>query len=267
MVKDETLHWPPIDPLYSVSGFLVGALVGLTGVGGGSLMTPILVLVFGVAPQAAVGTDLLYAALTKASGATVHGFKGTVDWRIVRRLAAGSVPATGLTLLCLKILGESQHSAGRLITIVLGAALILTAIMLHFRQSLLAHSMPRVERMSDNEMRLATSLFGAIVGALVSISSVGAGSICVTVLILLYPKLPTARIVGTDIAHAVPLTLIAGLGHWAMGAINWGMLISLLIGSLPGIAIGSHFAAAAPDRILRPLMAAVLAVIGIRLIL
>jgi len=254
-----------INPLYSLSGFIVGALVGLTGVGGGSLMTPLLVLIFGIAPATAVGTDLLYAAITKAGGVLVHGANGMVDWRIVRRLAAGSAPASALTLLALHHVGASPHGASGLITTVLGLALILTAITLIFREWLLTRSAAYVANLSDRQTQVLTGLFGAFLGALVSLSSVGAGAIGVTVLILLYPKLPTVRIIGSDIAHAVPLTLIAGVGHWFLGSIDWALLVSLLIGSLPGIAIGSSLAAYVPDRVLRRVLAGALTIIGAKL--
>ncbi|WP_051953032.1 sulfite exporter TauE/SafE family protein [Methylocapsa aurea] len=259
------VDWHVINPLYSISGFIVGVLVGFTGVGGGSLMTPLLVLLFGIAPGTAVGTDLLYAAITKASGTLVHGLNRTVDWRIVRRLAGGSIPATGLTLLFLNYIGASQHGASGLITTVLGIALILTAITLNFRKWLLSRLAAYVEGLSDGQTRLLTNLFGAFLGVLVSISSVGAGAIGVTVLILLYPNILSARIVGSDIAHAVPLTLIAGIGHWFLGSIDWALLMSLLIGSVPGIMIASRLAAFVPERVLRPVLAGALAVVGAKL--
>ena len=254
-----------INPLYSLSGFFIGMLVGFTGVGGGSLMTPLLVLLFGIHPATAVGTDLLYAGLTKSGGTIVHGLHGTVDWRITRRLAAGSIPATVLTLLALAEIGKQSDVTSHLITTVLGFALILTAIALLFRKWLLDNLARHVEGLSDRQTGLLTSLLGAVLGVLVSLSSVGAGAIGVTVLLLLYPKLPVARLVGSDIAHAVPLTLIAGAGHWFLGSIDWSLLVSLLIGSLPGIAIGSHFAARVPDRVLRPILASTLAVVGSKL--
>jgi uncharacterized membrane protein YfcA len=260
------LDWSLINPLYSISGFFVGALVGATGVGGGSIMTPLLVLLFGIAPGTAVGTDLLYAAVTKASGALVHGLNGTIEWRVVRRLAAGSAPATVLTLFALNYLGASPHGANGVITTSLGVALILTATMLVFRKWLLAHLAARMEGLSEARRRLLTNLLGAFLGVLVSVSSVGAGAIGVTILVLLYPNLRTAKIVGSDIAHAVPLTLIAGVGHWFLGSIDWILLVSLLIGSLPGIMIGSQLAAYLPDRVLRPLLAGTLAVVGAKLI-
>jgi uncharacterized membrane protein YfcA len=251
-----------INPLYSLSGLVVGALVGLTGVGGGSLMTPLLVLLFGIHPATAVGTDLLYAGLTKIVGTAVHGRNGTVDWRITRRLATGSLPATVLTLLFLAHLGRSSAGTGAVINTVLGFALILTAIALLFRRWLLTYLARYTANLSDGQVSGLTVLLGVILGILVSISSVGAGAIGVTVLILLYPTLPVARIVGSDIAHAVPLTLVAGTGHWIIGSVDWHLLISLLVGSIPGIVIGSHIAGHVPDRVLRPILASTLAVVG-----
>jgi uncharacterized membrane protein YfcA len=259
------LDWHAINFAYSISGFFVGMLVGLTGVGGGSLMTPLLVLFFGIAPTTAVGTDLLYASITKCGGTLVHAWNRTIEWGIVGRLAAGSVPATACTLLWLNHLGTQSHGAHGLITNVLGFALILTAITLLFRKWMLAHLARYSEGLSEWHRTALTVLLGAFLGVLVSISSVGAGAIGVTVLIALYPALKTVRIVGSDIVHAVPLTFIAGVGHWFLGSVDWVLLVSLLIGSLPGIMIGSLLAAHVPDRILRPLLAGTLAVVGIRL--
>jgi uncharacterized membrane protein YfcA len=260
-----SIDWHAINYVYSVAGFMVGMLVGMTGVGGGSLMTPLLVLLFGFSPVAAVGTDLLYAALTKTGGTIVHGFNRTVDWGIVRRLAAGSLPATILTLIGLKYFGSTDHVVNSVITTVLGLALILTAITLLFRKWILTRLAGFVDNLPEQRINVATVILGAFLGILVTLSSVGAGAIGATVLILLYPKLPIARIVGSDIAHAVPLTLVAGLGHWYLGSINFGLLFSLLIGSLPGIAIGSALAAYVPDRLLRTILAGTLAVVGAKL--
>jgi uncharacterized membrane protein YfcA len=256
----ELLHL--INPLYSLSGLVIGALVGFTGVGGGSLMTPLLVLLFGIHPATAVGTDLLYAGLTKICGSAVHGRNHAIDWRVVRRLASGSVPAAGVALWALSHYGVDSKGTSTAITTTLGFALILTAVTLLFRKRLLAATAAFLERRSDNEIAALTVTLGVVLGVLVSISSVGAGAIGVTVLLMLYPKMPTVRILGTDIAHAVPLTLVAGAGHWVIGSIDWALLVSLLIGSLPGIAIGSHFANRIPERVLRPLMAGTLALVG-----
>ncbi len=259
------MDWHQINYAYSISGFCVGMLVGLTGVGGGSLMTPLLVLFFGIAPGTAVGTDLLYAAITKSGGTLIHSWNRTIEWSIVGKLAAGSVPATILTLLWLNHVGVQSHGAHSVITNVLGFALLLTAVTLLFRKWMLAYLARSVETLSDRQKTLITIALGVFLGVLVSISSVGAGAIGVTVLIALYPTLRTVRIVGSDIVHAVPLTFIAGMGHWYIGSVNWALLISLLIGSLPGITIGSLLAARVPDRILRPLLAGTLALVGAKL--
>jgi len=255
-----------INPLYSLAGVLVGLLVGLTGVGGGSLMTPILVLAFGFQPITAVGTDLLYASITKTVGTGVHGFQGTVDWKIVRRLAYGSVPATVLTLLSLAYVGARFDGTGHVITMALGLALIATAIAMMFRRRLLIRFGPALERMTPRRTRAVTIALGAVLGVLVSLSSVGAGAIGMTVLILLYPRVEANRLVGSDIAHAVPLTLIAGLGHWLMGSVDFGLLSSLLVGSVPGIIAGSMISGRIPERLLRPILAGTMAVVGGRLI-
>jgi uncharacterized membrane protein YfcA len=257
-----------IDPLYSLSGFAVGALVGMTGVGGGSLMTPLLILLFGIHPATAVGTDLLYASATKAVGTAVHhGVSRTVDWQLVTRLAMGSVPTTALSLLLLSQLGTQSHAATTLITSVLSIALFATAVVLMFRKRIIARYSGYLTGMDPSKTFLMTVAVGAILGVLVSISSVGAGAIGVTALILLYPQLPMARIVGSDIAHAVPLTLIAGMGHWILGLTDLSLLSSLLVGSIPGIILGSYAAPRMPDTALRYVLAGTLVVVGGRLVL
>ena len=254
-----------LNPLYSLSGLVVGLLVGLTGVGGGSLMTPLLVLVFGIHPATAVGTDLLYAGVTKISGSAVHNLNGAVDWRITRRLASGSVPAAALTLIVLSHFGRDTKSVSDVITTVLGFALLLTAATLIFRKWMLAKVAATVEGLSERQIANLTIVLGAALGVLVSISSVGAGAIGVTALLMLYPKMPIVRIVGSDIAHAVPLTLVAGAGHWWIGSVDWAMFASLLIGSIPGIIVGSALASRVPDKVLRPLLAGTLVLVGGRL--
>ena len=255
------------DLLYAVSGFCVSLLVGMTGVGGGSLMTPLLILLFGVHPATAVGTDLLYAAATKSGGTLVHGLNRNVDWRIVGRLAAGSVPMTALTLLALSAFGIYSGAARGLITAVLSGALAATAAVLIFRKSILAFFATHVGELNPRRTALLTVLLGAVLGVLVSISSVGAGALGVTAIILLYPRLPTARIVGSDIAHAVPLTLVAGIGHWMLGSIDWHLLGALLMGSLPGIVIGSYVSVRVPDAVLRFTLATTLLLVAGRLVL
>ncbi|AJK45237.1 sulfite exporter TauE/SafE family protein [Burkholderia plantarii] len=257
---------PHINLLYTVSGLFVGFLVGLTGVGGGSLMTPILVLLFNIHPATAVGTDLLYAAATKATGTFVHGAKGSVDWRITGRLAAGSVPAAAVTLWLLHAHGFGSTSTNRLIQVVLGGALLLTSVALMFRPRLAAFASRHALAPNPARTVALTVLTGVVLGVLVSLTSVGAGAIGVTVLLLLYPTLSTTRIVGSDIAHAVPLTLVAGMGHWLLGSVDWSMLVSLLLGSLPGIVAGSHLSTRAPERLLRNVLAATLVAVGLKLV-
>ena len=251
-----------IEPLYVVSGFGVGLLVGMTGVGGGSLMTPLLILFFGIHPATAVGTDLLYAAATKTGGSVAHGWARSIHWPAVIRLASGSIPASILTLVVLWQLDLSGESSRSLVNLVLCFALILTATSLLFRKAIIARYRWRLEQLDPRSTTRATVLVGAALGVLVSISSVGAGAVGVTALLLLYPRLPMTRIVGSDIAHAVPLTLVAGIGHWATGAIDWHLLGVLLIGSLPGIVIGSYCAHRVPETALRLVLAATLILVA-----
>lgn len=247
-----------IDPLYVLSGILVGGLVGMTGVGGGALMTPILILLFGIHPATAVGTDLLYASITKASGSVVHGYNRTVDWRVVGRLALGSIPATAITIAALYFLDVRSDLTQSLITKVLSFALLFTAISLFLRKPLMRWYGAHIPEMAPERVRKLTILTGVVLGVLVSLSSVGAGAIGVTALILLYPKMEARRIVGSDIAHAVPLTLAAGAGHFFLGAINWHILASLLVGSIPSIVVMSIVSARASDTAVRVTLALVL---------
>ncbi len=254
------------DPRFMISGFFVGMLIGQTGMGGGSLMTPILVLFFGVHPGTAVGTDLLYASATKTAGTLVHGLNHTVDWRIVARLASGSVPATVVTLAAISHYDINGPTSGRVIGTVLGVMLLLTALSLIFRRWFLRHIEPVLDGVPPHKAARLTVIIGVILGGLVTISSVGAGALGVTALLMLYPRVPMAVIVGSDIAHAVPLTLIAGLGHWWLGSVNWPLLTALLSGSIPGIVLGSYLSAHIPDGVLRPILAVTLIVVGGRLV-
>lgn len=256
---------PAINPLYSIAGVAVGLLVGMTGVGGGSLMTPLLVIAFGFHPATAVGTDLLYASATKAVGTAVHGYGGTVDWQVVRRLALGSVPATVVTLAVLAHVGVKMAETAHVMTVILGVALVLTALAILFRNRILELAAGRLPR-PEAQVLWLTVVLGAALGVLVSLSSVGAGALGMTVLLILYPQLPTNRLVGSDIAHAVPLTLIAGAGHWWLGSVDLALLFSLLIGSVPGIVVGSLVAARVSDGVLRPILAVTLAVVGAKLL-
>lgn len=248
-----------MDWLHAAAGLLVGFLVGLTGVGGGSLMTPLLVLMFGVAPATAVGTDLLYAAVTKITGSAVHGWRDTVDWKIVRRLATGSIPAALLTLATLSYVGKVGKHTEHVILLSLAGLLALTSLAVLFRGKLIryAHNLDPLDPMG--KVQVGTIALGAVIGVAVTISSVGAGAIGMTVLLMLYPRLPVVRIVGSDIAHAVPLALIAGTGHWIIGDVDPALLLNLLIGSIPGVILGSMLSTRASDRILQPLLAIVLA--------
>jgi uncharacterized membrane protein YfcA len=255
-----------IDPLFSLSGFFVGLLVGQTGVGGGSLMTPILVLLFGIHPATAVGTDLLYASATKTVGTLVHGLNHTVNWQIVRRLASGSVPATVVTLVVISHFAITGPMSGRIISAVLGVMLLLTAVSLVFRTRFLALMAPTLEGISARQAGRLTVVTGVVLGMLVTLSSVGAGALGVTALLLLYPRVAMKVIVGSDIAHAVPLTLVAGVGHWWLGSVDWPLLTSLLSGSIPGIILGSYLSARIPDAVLRPMLATVLCIVGARLV-
>jgi uncharacterized membrane protein YfcA len=251
--------------LYTISGFAVGLLVGLTGVGGGSLMTPLLILLFGMHPAAAVGTDLLYAAATKSAGSVVHGFNRTVDWRVVRRLAAGSVPMTIVSISVLSYLDINGPGTRQLIGWVLALALLLTAVTLIFRNRIVARYAPIMGALPPTRIAVLTVIVGGVLGVLVSISSVGAGAIGVTALVLLYPTLPTARIVGSDIVHAVPLTLVAGVGHWFLGSVDWQVFTALILGSVPGILIGSYAASRFPETALRVVLALTLLAVATKL--
>jgi len=251
--------------LYTISGFAVGLLVGLTGVGGGSLMTPLLILLFGMHPAAAVGTDLLYAAATKSAGSVVHGFNRTVDWRVVRRLAAGSVPMTIVSISVLSYLDINGPGTRQLIGWVLAFALLLTAVTLIFRNRIVARYAPIMGALPPTRIAVLTVIVGGVLGVLVSISSVGAGAIGVTALVLLYPTLPTARIVGSDIVHAVPLTLVAGVGHWFLGSVDWQVFTALILGSVPGILIGSYAASRFPETALRVVLALTLLAVAAKL--
>lgn len=255
-----------LDPLYPLSGFVVGMIVGLTGVGGGSLMTPLLVLLFGIHPATAVGTDLLYAAATKSVGTMIHGMSKTISWRVTGLLASGSVPATLLTIITLKTFGLQSAKTSATISFILGIALVLTSLSLVLRKQILAFAAKHSGLENPARTTFLTVLTGVILGVLVSISSVGAGALGVTALLILYPKLPVVRIVGSDIAHAVPLTLLAGIGHWWLGSVDWTMLVSLLIGSIPGIIVGSKLAPKLPEGVLRPILAGVLIIVGLRLV-
>lgn len=250
---------------FSLAGLVVGTAVGATGVGGGSLMTPLLILFYGVSPAVAVGTDLLYASISKSFGVVLHGRRGTVDWRIVAWLAAGSVPAALAALAFLRS-QESLQAAAQLINLTLALAVVVTAGFTLLQQHLF-----RLIRQNDDappgfigrHQRLLTVSSGALIGALVTISSVGAGVIGMVLLFLLYPKHPPLRLVGSDLAHAVLITAIAGLGHAGLGTVDYRMLAYLLLGAVPGIWLGSRVAFGLDERSLKRTISAFLVFIGV----
>jgi uncharacterized membrane protein YfcA len=254
-----------ISYLYTLFGFAVGLLVGMTGVGGGALMTPILILLFGLHPAAAVGTDLLHAATTKTAGAIVHGFNRTIDWTVVRRLASGSVPMTVATIAAMGMLDINGDAGRSLVNAALTFALIATAVVLVFRGRIVARYADRLGRLAPKQVAALTIFVGGVLGTIVSVSSVGAGAIGVTCLLLLYPRLPVVKIVGSDITHAVPLTLVAGIGHWLLGSVDFQVFGLLILGSVPGILLGSYAAVRLPEPVLRVVVAATLLVVAAKL--
>ena len=259
------------DLAFVFAGFVVGLVVGLTGVGGGSLMTPLLIFGFGIKPHLAIGTDLLFAAFTKMGGTVRLARHRAIDWRIMVQMAAGSVPAALATLYMLQRLGPANAATQTLMTTTLGVALLLTAAATFYKvlrgkgapASITAEKLAQATRPRHWALPV---VFGALVGTLVTITSVGAGAIGVIVLMLLYPALPLSRIVAADIAHAVPLTLVAGLGHASIGSVDWSLLAWLLAGSLPGIWLGTHLMHKTPDRVIRSLLSVLLAYAGAKLI-
>ena len=254
----------------TIIGFFVGFIIGMTGVGGGSLMTPILVLGFGIKPAIAVGTDLLYAAITKSGGVLVHHKHGNIQWKILSLLFMGSIPATVCSIFIIKYLDNAGVNYDHLIMTTLSIALILTGLFLISRNQL--HKLSAEEKfvsikLLHRKYRKPITIFaGALIGVLVTISSVGAGVIGAAFLFFLYPKYKAIKIVATDLAHAIPITAIAGLGHAHIGTVDYILLGSLVLGSLPGIYLGSHFGNFLPDKIMRPILACMLLAIGIRLL-
>jgi uncharacterized protein len=261
------------DIAFILSGFFVGFVVGLTGVGGGSLMTPILIFGFGIKPILAVGTDLLFAAFTKLGGTVNLTLARRIDWKIVGTLSLGSIPAALLTVGALHYVGAANDAMQKVVTSTLGVALLLTAAATLYK-AIKGSSTPKVRELTQDELTHATQprhralpiIFGALIGVLVSLTSVGAGAIGVTALMLLYPALPLSRIVAADVAYAVPLTLVAGLGHASIGSVDWPLLAKLLAGSLPGIWLGTKLGAHVPDRAIRTVLSVLLAFAGFKLL-
>jgi uncharacterized protein len=253
------------------AGFFVGLIVGLTGVGGGSLMTPLLIFFFGIKPHLAVGTDLLFAAFTKGSGTLSLARQKLIPWKVVGTLCLGSLPAAFITLWILHEVGPADPEVQGIMTFTLGIALLLTAAAMLYK-AIRGKQMPR--QIDPNALTEATHprhwvltiLFGAVIGTLVTLTSVGAGAIGVTVLMILFPMLPLARVVAADIAYAVPLTLTAGLGHASLGSVDWPLLGLLLTGSLPGIWVGSRLISKTPERLIRTILSVLLAWAGTKLV-
>ena len=254
-----------MDLIAVLSGFGVGAIVGMTGVGGGSLMTPLLLTVFKLNPAVAIGTDLWFAAITKTSGAVAHHRHGNVDYRIAGLLLAGSIPASLATIGLMHFTGITTGWASAL-TFTLGIALLLTAVTVAYRQAWHAVGL-RLERwIPESRKPTLTVISGFILGVLVSLSSIGAGAIGATLILLIYPRLEARRLVGTDIAHAVPLTLVAGIGHATLGHVDWTLLGALLVGSIPGIWVGAHLTRVMPERLVRGLLCVSLVTAGLKVI-
>ena len=252
---------------YIVSGFAVGLLVGITGVGGGSLMTPLLTLLFGVPPSVAVGTDLAFAAITKSAGTFTHRLRGTIRWDIVKRLCIGALPAAVLATFGLKWFGALNAEIGQIIRFSIAGSVMLTVVALLFKGKMMAWLLAHPEKqLSGMALVWATIASGVLLGTLVTVSSIGAGAIGATLLVMLYPSLSSAEVAGTDIAYAVPLTAIAAVGHWWLGSIHWELLASLLLGSLPGITLGSWMARSVPEKFLRALLAMTLTGVAAKLI-
>lgn len=255
---------------FPLAGLLVGSVVGATGIGGGAMMTPLLVLLLGVAPQTAVGTDLLYASLTKMFGVGMHSAKGNVDWQVVRRLAIGSLPAATATLSWMHLTNAQSIGEGVIIT-TLAFALLFTSLAMVGKPWL--NRIGRFARINDpipfkKLQPPLTVLAGICLGVLVTLTSIGAGALGSVMLVFLYPlRLTPIKLVGTDLAHAIPLALVAGAGHIYLGNVDFKLLGLLLLGSIPGVLLGAHLGSRLPEKLLRPAIAGVLALVGIKLLL
>lgn len=255
---------------YSFAGLVVGIIVGLTGIGGGALMTPILIVVFGIPPVTAVSTDLLYAAITKFGGSITYTRKKLVEWRVVLLLLGGSIPGALFTLNYLDGLGGLEKIE-HLMNITLGVSLVLTSIAVFFRtkirNSVVKLKGTAFEKHGRRYRPYITLLMGIVLGSLVTLSSVGAGALGTAMLIVLYPRMSMQSIVGTDLVHAVVLTGIAGAGHYSMGNVDLWLLLYLVIGSLPGVFLGSHLGSKLPAKVIQPIMGTLLLAIGMRFVL
>ncbi|GAB3476610.1 sulfite exporter TauE/SafE family protein [Marinomonas epiphytica] len=244
---------------YIFAGAAVGLAVGITGVGGGSLMTPLL-LMFGFPPHIAIGTDLMYAGIAKSTGVYMHTKQGNVDWRIVSAMAAGSLPASLLTVWALSQFEQPDHYQD-VLTATLGFMLLSTALVILFRGKL-----TRNIKLNFSTAQSSQVIFfcGIILGILVTLTSVGAGALGTAIMMILFPVMMAKNIVGTDLAHAVPLTLVAGVGHLLIGNVDYSLLAALLIGSIPTIYLGTRVASFVPNRVLQPILATALMSFGVK---
>lgn len=259
-----------VDVAHSLAGLGVGFVIGLTGIGGGALMTPILLLGFNVAPLVAVSTDLLYAAITKSGGIWNYARSGLVRYSIVVLMLCGSLPASWVALQVLSLI-DTQMDIERVINLTLGLSLVLTSIAVFMRLQIQGLALALAETSYGAVLRrwrpYALIVAAALLGVLVTLSSVGAGALGTAILILLYPRLSMAQIVGTDLLHAVVLTAVAGLGHYQMGTVDLSLLAALLVGSLPGVWLGSYLGARLSPRVMQPVMGSLLMAIGLRFVL
>jgi hypothetical protein len=257
------------DAMLMTAGAATGLLVGLTGVGGGAVMTPLLLLVFGVAPMSAIGTDLWFAAITKIAATRIHHGNGLIDWQVVRRLWLGSLPASALTLLWMTIVPIGAETAGFLKAMIAGAV-VLTALAMLFQKQL--HGLGRKFRIESVDKFKSlqgplTVAAGATLGILVTLTSIGAGALGVVFLAYLYPlRLTASRLIATDIVHAIPLAVFAGMGHLVIGNVNFGLLGNLLIGSIPGVMAGAMLSSRLPQVLLRRSLSAILLFTGFKLL-
>jgi hypothetical protein len=259
------------DVMKAVAGAIVGFTVGLTGMGGGALMTPILVLVFGVNPGTAVSSDLLASLVMKPIGATVHFRRGTVNWSLARWLAVGSVPAAFCGVFVLNALGTGDDVANRIKSL-LGWALLVAALSMVSRAYLSARAARRgtaVTPDGDGQVELkrtATVLIGLAGGFIVGMTSVGSGSLMIVMLLLLYPRLTGKQLVGTDLVQAIPLVAAATLGHAFFGHVDLAITGSILVGSIPGVYAGARVSSRAPDHVIRPALVLILLASSLKLL-
>ena len=250
----------------ALAGLIVGVVVGLTGMGGGALMTPILVIGFGIEPLAAVSSDLVAAVVMKPIGGGIHFRRGTVHTGLVRWLAFGSVPGA---LIGSYVVGHLGDDVGDSIKVILGVVLLIAAGAMVVRMYLSSRRGASVEGDEAKRVpvqRTATLVIGLLGGAIVGMTSVGSGSLMIVALMLLYPTLSSKELVGTDLVQAVPLVLAAAIGHLLWGEFELGLTGSLLLGSVPGVIIGAHVSSRAPDAIIRPILVLVLALSGLKLL-